>query len=389
MEGDYGDFVAGGGRPFYLSRVNTFTPSRIFFHKQYQQLRLKNRRRGRYLYASENEGWNPCDLPDRTYLVVYLVYWLATFAIPHDEESIRPGLIYPACLLAEGYKLAIAPTALTNMFHGLGTLTSHPSPWDRKTQMATHYLSAWAAIFAFEVAGDRSDDPHLDIPSSSRRKRVGKSGITDSTPSHGSSASDSETDGGADDSVAPDDYNPLSGDSHTFHGRKCETSSRAAEVFLPEAEDDQDPQPFDRTCELPPHNSFFRTAAIEGDNTTFSFVELGLPTESYPPTTVEAYIPVAVGEFPARGPVPEGNSPHLNNSGSSPIELATFPGHGVEWSTGVQPTSLPLGNGFLRSIFERVRVVVRAEDPPSIEAVRHALEQNTIAALYMGLSRDS
>ncbi|MQL89040.1 hypothetical protein Taro_021605 [Colocasia esculenta] len=212
----------------------------------------------------------------------------------------------------------------------------------------------------------------------------------DSTPSRGSSTSDNETDEDADDSTAPNDYNPLSGDSPPFYGRECETSSRAVEVFLPEAEDDRDPQPFDRNDGLPLHNSMFGTTTIECDNTTFSFVELGLPAEQYPPASVEAYVPMLVGEFSAGGPVSEASdSPHLNNSGSLPIESTTFPGLGVEWPTGVQPTSLPLGDGFLGLILERVRVVVRAEDPPSIEVVRHALEQNTITAFYMGLSRDS
>ncbi|MQL73281.1 hypothetical protein Taro_005641 [Colocasia esculenta] len=71
--------------------------------EKYQQLKSKSRRRGRYLYALDNKGWNLRNLPDRTYLAAYLVYWLATFVVCHgEEESIRPGLIYPACLLAEG-----------------------------------------------------------------------------------------------------------------------------------------------------------------------------------------------------------------------------------------------------------------------------------------------
>ncbi|MQM01335.1 hypothetical protein Taro_034085 [Colocasia esculenta] len=202
-----------------------------------------------------------------------------------------------------------------------------------------------------------------------------------------SSASDGETNEVTNDSAAPDDYNPLSGDSHLFYGRKCETSSRVTEVFSPEAEDDWDPQTFDMTNELPPHSSFFGTAATEGDNTTFSFAEVGLPAKQYPPS-VEAYVPMAVGEFPTRGPVLEDDSPQSNNSGSPQVELATFPGHGVEWPTGVQPTLLPLGDGFLESLLERVRVIVRAKDPPSIDVVRQALEQNTTAAFYMGFSKD-
>ncbi|MQL99770.1 hypothetical protein Taro_032494 [Colocasia esculenta] len=141
----------------------------------------------------------------------------------------------------------------------------------------------------------------------------------------------------------------------------------------------------------------FETAIMEGDNTTFTFAELGLPSEQYPPASVEAYVPMPVGEFPVGRLVPEGglnfinqspfpepqaysafqmgdttgndeglpqmeynpetsallmdvgegNTPHLDNSGSSPMELDAFPGHGVEWPTGIQPTSLPLGDDFL------------------------------------------
>ncbi|MQM11598.1 hypothetical protein Taro_044509 [Colocasia esculenta] len=80
-------------------------------------------------------------------LAAYLVYWLSSFVIPYgEEELIRPGLIYPVCLLAEGHKLAIAPAALANIFHGLGSLSSHLSPRDRKTLLPTHYLSAWAGL---------------------------------------------------------------------------------------------------------------------------------------------------------------------------------------------------------------------------------------------------
>ncbi|MQL69359.1 hypothetical protein Taro_001654, partial [Colocasia esculenta] len=128
-----------------------------------------------------------------------------------------------------------------------------------------------------------------------------------------SSTLDGETDEGANDSAAPDDYNPLSGDSPPFYGRECETSSRAIEVFSPEVED-RNPRMFDRNDESPLHSSLFGTAAIEGDNTTFSFAELGLPAEQYPPTTVEAYIPIAmeayvpaaVEELPAGGSAFEG-----------------------------------------------------------------------------------
>ncbi|MQL94732.1 hypothetical protein Taro_027390, partial [Colocasia esculenta] len=48
-------------------------------------------------------GWNLRRLPDRTYLVAYLVYWLSTFVLLFGEEGlVRSELIYPVCLLADG-----------------------------------------------------------------------------------------------------------------------------------------------------------------------------------------------------------------------------------------------------------------------------------------------
>ncbi|MQL72971.1 hypothetical protein Taro_005320, partial [Colocasia esculenta] len=118
--------------------------------EEYNQLNVRTQggtHHGRYIFAPENTGRNPRRLPNRTYLAAYLVYWLSSFVIPYgEEELIRPGLIYPACLLAEGHKLAIAPAALANIFHGLGSLSSHLSPRDRKTLLPTHYLSAWAGL---------------------------------------------------------------------------------------------------------------------------------------------------------------------------------------------------------------------------------------------------
>ncbi|MQL73410.1 hypothetical protein Taro_005755, partial [Colocasia esculenta] len=115
--------------------------------EEYNQLSVGKPHHGRFIFAPENRGWNPRRLPDRTYLAAYLVYWLSSFVVPHgEEEQIRPGLIYPACLLAEGLKLAIAPAALANIFHGLGSLSSHSSPRDRKTLLPTHYLSVWAGL---------------------------------------------------------------------------------------------------------------------------------------------------------------------------------------------------------------------------------------------------
>ncbi|MQM02052.1 hypothetical protein Taro_034818 [Colocasia esculenta] len=80
--------------------------------EDYQQLEMKKPSRGRYICAPKDIGWNPRRLPDRTYLAAYLVYWLSSFVVPQgEEEYLRPGLIYPACLLAEGHQLALAPMA--------------------------------------------------------------------------------------------------------------------------------------------------------------------------------------------------------------------------------------------------------------------------------------
>ncbi|MQM12441.1 hypothetical protein Taro_045360, partial [Colocasia esculenta] len=115
--------------------------------EDYQQLEVKRPSRGRYICAPKDMGWNPRRLPDHTYLAAYLVYWLSSFVVPYgEEEYLRPGLIYPACLLAEGCQLALAPVALANIFHGLGSLSIHPNPRDRKAQLPTHYLSAWAGL---------------------------------------------------------------------------------------------------------------------------------------------------------------------------------------------------------------------------------------------------
>ncbi|MQL91250.1 hypothetical protein Taro_023859, partial [Colocasia esculenta] len=113
----------------------------------YAQLKVRLDDDARYLYAPRGVNWNPRRLPDRTHLAAYLVYWLCTFALPFGEEgNIRPEAIYPACILASGVQLALAPTALANIFRGLGELTSSPSPRDKNITLATHYLGAWAGL---------------------------------------------------------------------------------------------------------------------------------------------------------------------------------------------------------------------------------------------------
>ncbi|MQL68421.1 hypothetical protein Taro_000670 [Colocasia esculenta] len=98
-----------------------------------------------YIYESPTESENPWALDEITHLAAYLSYWLCTFAMPFGEESLlRPEVIYPACRLACGCRLALAPAALACIYHSFGTLSAHDQPWDSTTLMATHYISVWA-----------------------------------------------------------------------------------------------------------------------------------------------------------------------------------------------------------------------------------------------------
>ncbi|MQL80629.1 hypothetical protein Taro_013086, partial [Colocasia esculenta] len=118
----------------------------------YAQLKVRLDDDARYLYAPRGVNWNPRRLSDCTHLAAYLVYWLCTFALPFGEEgNIRPEAIYPACILADGVQLALAPAALANIFRGLGELTSSPSPRDKNITLATHYLGAWAGLLLPEL----------------------------------------------------------------------------------------------------------------------------------------------------------------------------------------------------------------------------------------------
>ncbi|MQL99189.1 hypothetical protein Taro_031908 [Colocasia esculenta] len=180
---------------------------------------------------------------------------------------------------------------------------------------APSFSSRPTAIFAPEVAGDRCAEALLDVPSSSRRKRAGKNKVADSTSSDDSFASCDETDEDAADSVAPDNYDPLSGGSPLLHNREYESSSQAAMGFSPEVRDN----------EPPPHDSFFGTAAMEGDNTTFTFAELGLLTKQCPSVApVKAYVPMPVGGYPAAGTSPEGDSNFIDQLFSCGITSPYF-----------------------------------------------------------------
>ncbi|MQM16433.1 hypothetical protein Taro_049389 [Colocasia esculenta] len=131
----------------------------------YLQLSVSLEDNVKYLYAPRGSGWNPRQLPNRTYLAAYLAYWLSTFVLPFGEEgNIRPEVIYPACSLASGVQLALAPATLANIFHGLGDLTVSPSPRDRSIVLPTHYLSAWAGLLLPELCHNISlENPSMPL----------------------------------------------------------------------------------------------------------------------------------------------------------------------------------------------------------------------------------
>ncbi|MQM19391.1 hypothetical protein Taro_052395 [Colocasia esculenta] len=98
-----------------------------------------------HIFESPHQTENPWKLDEITHLAAYLAYWLCSFAVPLGDESIlRPEAIYPACRLACGCQLALAPAALACIYHSFGVLSSHPQPRDSTILMATHYISAWA-----------------------------------------------------------------------------------------------------------------------------------------------------------------------------------------------------------------------------------------------------
>ncbi|MQM01120.1 hypothetical protein Taro_033869, partial [Colocasia esculenta] len=131
----------------------------------YSQLSVTLEDNVKYLYSPQGRGWNPRQLSDRTYLAAYLVYWLSTFVVPFREEgNIRPEVIYPACSLASGVQLALAPATLANIFHGLGDLKASPSPRDKSIVLPTHYLSAWAGLLLPELCHNVSlENPSMPL----------------------------------------------------------------------------------------------------------------------------------------------------------------------------------------------------------------------------------
>ncbi|MQL78722.1 hypothetical protein Taro_011170, partial [Colocasia esculenta] len=139
---------------------------------EYLQLSMDLEDNAKYLCAPRDGGWNPSQLLDRTHLAAYLVYWLSTFVLPFGEEGlIRPELIYPACLLADDVRLALASTALANIFHSLGDLTASSSPRDRSVILGgylflePYYLSRFARNFGYDQAVPPNADFALAVRS--------------------------------------------------------------------------------------------------------------------------------------------------------------------------------------------------------------------------------
>ena len=112
-----------------------------------------------------DEGPNPWALDPVTYLAAYLAYWLATFAIPHgDTHFLRPEEIYPACSLACGVQLAVAPAALANIYYSFGALSCASIPQQCRITMVTHYISAWSGLLLPELVSV-SPNSSLSSPS--------------------------------------------------------------------------------------------------------------------------------------------------------------------------------------------------------------------------------
>ncbi|MQM11333.1 hypothetical protein Taro_044243 [Colocasia esculenta] len=243
-------------------------------------------------------------------------------------------------------------------------------------------------------------------------RRAGKGKVADYASSSDSSASGDETDKEVADPVAQDDDNPLPWGSSSLHRGEHGSSSQAAAGFLPKDESD----------EPPPHYPFSGTAATDGDNTTFTFAELGLSTRRYSSAPVEAYIPIPVGECPTARTVPEDDpnflnqfftcgitSPYFIPAANSPfpswentrspfLEPQAYSAFQVGDTAGndedlhqtdyyPEPFALPLDGGSFDPCPADF-LVMEAENPPPTEAVRRALEENTVIAFNTGFPRD-
>ncbi|MQL75034.1 hypothetical protein Taro_007391, partial [Colocasia esculenta] len=138
----------------------------------YYQLLVEQEEKDRFLPASKDRGWNPRNLPDRTYLAAYLAYWLSTFVVPYGEDGyIRPEVLYPACVLADGRRLALAPAALANIFHGLGNLTASLVPRDRAVGTAVILEPYYPHRFARNFGYDQAVPLNADFPLQARLYR--------------------------------------------------------------------------------------------------------------------------------------------------------------------------------------------------------------------------
>ncbi|MQL89218.1 hypothetical protein Taro_021785 [Colocasia esculenta] len=249
--------------------------------EHYRQLEAKKTSRGRYIFAPKNRGWNPRHLPDRTHLAAYLVYWLSGFVIPHgEEEGIRPGLIYPACLLAEGHQLAIAPAALANIFHRVTDICKIDSK-----ELVSLPPAQSTAIPVLRIGGNR-DHEVRSRASSSRDKKADKGKAVACC-----SPDDDEENEGNVDLIVPGKHTPLLRDSLLPHGMERGSTSRArAGGDLLSEVDFIEPSSH---CPLP-------EAAVTGCvDSASAYAEYKAFAEQYSFTPIDAYIPGPAEEYPA------------------------------------------------------------------------------------------
>ncbi|MQM06264.1 hypothetical protein Taro_039082 [Colocasia esculenta] len=234
------------------------------------------------------------------------------------------------------------------------------------------------AVPVLRIDGDRNDRARSDASSSSRDRRAHKGKAVDHTSSSDSLASSGETDEGDADPIVPDDHNFSSGGSPPLCGGEYGSSSQAAAGSLPEGESD----------ESPPHCPFPETSTMDGGNTTFSFAELGVSSEQYSSALSRLYIPMPVERPFAAGVTPEGGPPPPDDEESPSLEIDALSGHGIEWPTKDQPGPYSGSDDFWNFLLGRVKAVTNAENPPPTEAIRGVLEENTMIAFNMGISRD-
>ncbi|MQL97038.1 hypothetical protein Taro_029728 [Colocasia esculenta] len=341
--------------------------------EHYRQLEAKKTSRGRYIFAPKNKGWNPRRLPDRTYLAAYLVYWLSSFVVPHgEEEGIRPGLIYPVCLLAEGHQLAIAPATLANIFHrnrpsgdalkGLvdarSSLVSDICKIDSKELMSPP-LAQTTAIPVLRIGGNR-DHEARSRAFSSRDMKVEKGKVVAYC-----SPNDDEVNDEYADLIASDEYTPLLGDSFLPYGMEYGSFSRAGGDLTSEV----------GFTESSSHCLFPEAGATGHDDSASAYAEYKAFVEQYPFTPVDAYIPRPDGEYPAAEAASSGGQPFCD-------QLLSW---GVMDSYSLPATSSPflswdgLGSSFFMSqAYSAFQVGDSADDNGPFGQEFYAEESNSV-----------